>query len=92
MRLKENGNWKANPHESHNKLNHFNIITKIVEEIPTISMPTDRMLNRQHIKTNFETLDASSLAFSSFVKVRQINVTPFQSFSDLFLLSSIKVI
>ena len=55
MRLKENGNWKVNPYESHNKLNHFNIITKIAEEIPTISMPTDKMLNRQHIKTNFET-------------------------------------
>ena len=53
-RLKENGNWMVNPGESHTKLNHFNLITKIAKEIPEISMPTDKMINREHIRTNFE--------------------------------------
>ena len=56
LRLVANGNWKAQPGEYLvSKTSHTNLILSVAQQIPSIHMPTDKMLYRELIPTKFTT-------------------------------------
>ena len=56
IRLKENGNWIYQPDKDNHKLNHGVLVTNLAEQLPSINMPNDKLLHKQHIRTRFEAL------------------------------------
>ena len=54
-RLKANGNWRSQPGEVFNKMNHTKLIINLADQIPEISMPTDKLIYRELIPTYFRT-------------------------------------
>jgi ribonuclease HI len=54
-RLRANGNWRTQPGEVLNSMNHTNLIIGIAEQIPTTNMPSDKLLYRELINTKFKT-------------------------------------
>ena len=55
LRLKDNGNWKPRTGEVLHTWNHTCLVENLAKETPTLFMPTDKMINREHIRTNFTT-------------------------------------
>ena len=56
-RLIKNGNWKCQQSEKHVfvRVNHISLINRLATQIPSLDMPCDKMINREHIDTNFQT-------------------------------------
>ena len=57
-RLIKNGNWRCQQSEKYifERVNHISLINRLVEQIPSTNMPCDKMINREHIETNFQTI------------------------------------
>ena len=55
LRLKDNGNWKPKSGEITNPKTHTKLVETLASQTPNLYMPTDKLINRHRIRTNFDT-------------------------------------
>ncbi len=73
LRLIGNGNWRPKSGEIMNPISHTRLVETLTTQTPTLFMPTDKLINRHRIKTNFDTMIKSRDEINKTIKVPRPN-------------------
>ena len=83
LRLMKNGNWLPIPGEVTGSSTHSNIILKIIDEIPEVRVPTDNLLNKEYIVSNFNTIIRDRNDLNSLnIKVTPTEINTINCYTD----------
>ena len=73
LRLIDNGNWRPKTGETTNPNTHSKLVEMLTAQTPTLHMPTDKLINRLRIRTNFETKIESREEINKTIKIPRPN-------------------
>ncbi len=73
LRLIDNGNWKPKIGEITNPKTHSKLVETLAAQTPNLYMPTDKLINRHRIKTNFVTQIKQREEINKTIKIPRPN-------------------